>query len=55
MNDHLRMHGDGVKDIAFRVDDAAAAWEYTTSKGAKSAPGIAGRRLHRSVTDPTAS
>ena len=37
MNDELRQHGDGVKDIAFEVDDAAAAWKHTTSKGAKSA------------------
>lgn len=37
MNDHLRIHGDGVIDIAFEVDDAGKAWEYTTSKGAKSA------------------
>lgn len=36
MNDHLRMHGDGVNDIAFEVNDAGKAWEYTTSRGAKS-------------------
>jgi len=37
LNDHLRLHGDGVKDIAFLVNDSRAAWEYTTSKGALSA------------------
>jgi 4-hydroxyphenylpyruvate dioxygenase len=36
LNDHLRLHGDGVKDVAFWVDDATAAWEYATSKGAPS-------------------
>lgn len=37
MNDFLRKHGDGASDVAFAVDDAAAAWEYTTSKGARPA------------------
>ena len=37
LNDHLRLHGDGVKDVAFWVDDARAAWKYTTGKGALSA------------------
>jgi 4-hydroxyphenylpyruvate dioxygenase len=37
LHEHLRLHGDGVKDIAFWVDDARAAWEYATNKGAKSA------------------
>jgi 4-hydroxyphenylpyruvate dioxygenase len=37
LNDHLRMHGDGVKDVAFWVDSAQAAWEYATGKGALSA------------------
>ena len=36
LNDHLRRHGDGVCDIAFGVDDAKLAWEYTTSRGATS-------------------
>ena len=35
-NDHLRLHGDGVKDVAFWVDNARAAWEYSTGKGAVS-------------------
>jgi len=37
LNEFLSRHGDGVADIAFGVDDAARAWEYTTSKGARSA------------------
>jgi 4-hydroxyphenylpyruvate dioxygenase len=36
LNDHLRLHGDGVKDVAFWVDDATAAWEYATGEGAPS-------------------
>lgn len=36
LNDHLRLHGDGVRDIAFRVNDAQLAWEHTTSRGATS-------------------
>ncbi|MCB0277840.1 MAG: 4-hydroxyphenylpyruvate dioxygenase, partial [Calditrichaeota bacterium] len=34
MNTHLMLHGDGVRDVAFWVDDARAAWEYTTGQGA---------------------
>src|ERR1051325_1724993 len=33
--DHVRMHGDGVRDIAFAVDDAAAAFEFTVERGAR--------------------
>lgn len=36
MNTHLMLHGDGVRDVAFWVDDARAAWEYTTGNGAAS-------------------
>jgi 4-hydroxyphenylpyruvate dioxygenase len=36
LNEHLNRHGDGVKDVAFWVDDAKAAWEYATGKGAPS-------------------
>ncbi|RMH73789.1 MAG: 4-hydroxyphenylpyruvate dioxygenase [Gemmatimonadetes bacterium] len=36
LNEHLRLHGDGVKDVAFWVDDAEAAWKYTTEQGATS-------------------
>src|SRR6266496_5131281 len=35
--EHVRLHGDGVHDIAFAVDDVASAWRETTSRGAKSA------------------
>jgi 4-hydroxyphenylpyruvate dioxygenase len=34
--EHVRAHGDGVKDIAFAVDDAASAWRETTTRGARS-------------------
>jgi len=34
MADHIYKHGDGVKALALRVDDAASAWEETTKRGA---------------------
>ena len=34
--DHVRAHGDGVRDIALTVDDAAQAYRETTSRGARS-------------------
>ena len=34
--DHIYKHGDGVKVIALKVDDAKRAWEETTKRGAKS-------------------
>ena len=30
-------HGDGVRDIAFRVPDVFASWRETTARGARSA------------------
>jgi 4-hydroxyphenylpyruvate dioxygenase len=33
---HTHLHGDGVKVLALRVDDAAGAWRETTSRGGKS-------------------
>ncbi|HLH39643.1 MAG TPA: 4-hydroxyphenylpyruvate dioxygenase [Bryobacteraceae bacterium] len=33
--DHVRLHGDGVRDIALTVDDAAAAYRETTRRGAR--------------------
>jgi 4-hydroxyphenylpyruvate dioxygenase len=33
---HVHEHGDGVKDVALRVPDAADAWEQTTARGAES-------------------
>jgi len=35
--EHIRLHGDGVRDIALWVDDAEAAWQETTRRGARSA------------------
>ncbi|HEX7906134.1 MAG TPA: 4-hydroxyphenylpyruvate dioxygenase [Chitinophagaceae bacterium] len=34
--DHVHKHGDGVKALSLRVNDAASAWEETTRRGAKS-------------------
>ena len=34
--DHIYKHGDGVKAISLRVQDATKAWEETTTRGAKS-------------------
>jgi 4-hydroxyphenylpyruvate dioxygenase len=44
--DHVRRHGDGVRDIALWVDDAESAWRATTSRGAPSVrePGTLGDR-----------
>ena len=36
-NRHLNEHGDGVKNVALWVDDAAKSYEETTKRGAKSA------------------
>ena len=36
ISDHVRLHGDGVRDIALWVDDAEAAWRETTRRGARS-------------------
>ncbi len=33
---HVDLHGDGVKFLALRVDDATSAWEETTKRGGKS-------------------
>ncbi len=34
--DHIYKHGDGVKMLALKVDDATSAWQETTKRGAKS-------------------
>jgi 4-hydroxyphenylpyruvate dioxygenase len=34
--DHVYKHGDGVKALALRVDDATGAWHETIKRGAKS-------------------
>lgn len=36
MNRHLIEHGDGVKDIALRVEDARAVYDYAIKNGAVS-------------------
>lgn len=36
MHDHLAMHGDGVRDVAFSVDDARGIYNKAVSRGAKS-------------------
>ena len=36
INDHVDLHGDGVKVVALWVEDATKAWEETTKRGAKS-------------------
>jgi 4-hydroxyphenylpyruvate dioxygenase len=35
--EHVRAHGDGVRDIAFAVEDVEASWRETTVRGARSA------------------
>jgi 4-hydroxyphenylpyruvate dioxygenase len=34
--DHIYKHGDGVKALALRVEDATSAWKQTTKRGGKS-------------------
>jgi 4-hydroxyphenylpyruvate dioxygenase len=34
--DHIYQHGDGVKVLALKVEDATSAWNETTTRGAKS-------------------
>jgi len=34
--DHIAKHGDGVKVLALKVDDATSAWNETTKRGGKS-------------------
>src|SRR6185436_13695516 len=36
ITEHVRLHGDGVRDIALWVDDADAAWQTTVERGARS-------------------
>jgi len=33
--EHIRLHGDGVRDIALWVDDAESAWREATRRGAR--------------------
>lgn len=36
ITEHIHKHGDGVKVLALKVEDAASAWEETTKRGGKS-------------------
>ncbi|RIA88092.1 Glyoxalase/Bleomycin resistance protein/Dihydroxybiphenyl dioxygenase [Glomus cerebriforme] len=36
MSDHQSIHGDGVKDVAFTVDDARGLWKSCVQRGGKS-------------------
>lgn len=36
MADHIYKHGDGVKILALKVEDATDAWQQTTSRGGRS-------------------
>lgn len=36
ISDHVRKHGDGIRDIALWVDDATRSYEETTARGATS-------------------
>jgi 4-hydroxyphenylpyruvate dioxygenase len=35
MQDHIKLHGDGVHDIAFEVEDCDAAFKHATANGAE--------------------
>ncbi len=35
ISDHILKHGDGVKVLALKVEDATSAWEETTKRGAE--------------------
>src|ERR1043166_225583 len=35
IGDHIKLHGDGVRDIALWVDDAESAYRETTKRGAR--------------------
>jgi 4-hydroxyphenylpyruvate dioxygenase len=37
ISEHIKQHGDGVRDIALEVDDATKAFEETTKRGAEPA------------------
>src|ERR1044071_8936506 len=34
--DHVALHGDGVKFLALKVEDATSAWKETTKRGGQS-------------------
>lgn len=35
ISDHIKLHGDGVRDIALWIDDAESAYKETTKRGAR--------------------
>lgn len=35
LSDHIKLHGDGIRDIALWVDDAESAYRETTKRGAR--------------------
>ena len=35
MGDHIVAHGDGVKDVAFEVDDCRAVFQRAKERGAR--------------------
>ncbi|MFQ6607696.1 MAG: 4-hydroxyphenylpyruvate dioxygenase [Fidelibacterota bacterium] len=37
ISEHVKLHGDGVKDVAFQVDNATAAYEVSLERGAEPA------------------
>jgi 4-hydroxyphenylpyruvate dioxygenase len=37
MQEHIRRHGDGVRDVAFAVDNPVAAWKAAVERGAEPA------------------
>jgi 4-hydroxyphenylpyruvate dioxygenase len=37
MQEHIRRHGDGIRDIAMEVDDAETSWRIAVGRGAESA------------------
>tara|TARA_Y100000588_G_scaffold393231_2_gene508358 strand:- start:190716 stop:191807 length:1092 start_codon:yes stop_codon:yes gene_type:complete len=34
IGEHIKKHGDGIKDVSFTVNNAESAWKETTSRGA---------------------
>ena len=48
---HIMLHGDGVKDIALRVDDAAAAFEATVAGARNRSRSQRGSRAKRAPAE----
>ena len=47
--EHVKLHGDGVKTIALRVDDAERAYREATKRGPRSSRAIACKRERTTV------